>query len=1720
MTFTQPSVLGDALKTTLSLPSNLPPGLGSSLTTVGLNPLSLGGRSSAMGTLSHFRSIVFIDAMVSDYGSLVAGTAPGTEVYLLDSSQDAIAQITDTLLGHTNISSLHIVSHGEAGGLNFGSGGLNLANLPQYAAQFQSWSQALTKDADILLYGCNVAQGEVGQALVNRLSDLTRADVAASDDQTGSAGRGGNWTLEVKRGTIDAALAFLPTTMQGYRGVLDDATFAQAQQFTSGSLGTESKTAVDGGGNVYITGSFTGTVDFDPGVGTMNLISVSGSDDIFISKFDAGGNFLWAKSLGGSSVDQGNSISVDGSGNVYTTGIFQGTADFDPGAGTTNLTSVSSYSSDIFVSKLDADGNFLWAKSLGGSSIDRANSISVDGSGNVYTTGIFQGTADFDPGAGTMTLTSAGSNDIFVSKLDAGGNFRWAKSLGGSSVDQGNSISVDGSGNIYTTGTFDGTVDFDPGAGTMTLTSAGSNDIFVSKLDTGGNFLWAKRFGGSGSDTAYGISVDGSGNVYTTGNFTGTADFDPGAGTTNLTSADGPDIFVSKLDAGGNFLWVKRLGGSSSRDIATSISVDGSGNVYTTGIFDGTADFDPGAGTTTLTRAGSDDIFISKLDTGGNLLWAKSLGGSGSDVATDISVDGSGNVYTTGNFTGIADFDPGVGTFTLATGGITNIFLSKLDTTGNFVRAQQVTSGSLGTHSRSVVDGVGNVYTTGNFTGTVDFDPGAGTTNLTSAGSTDIFVSKLDAGGNFVWAKRLGGNSDDGATDISVDSSGNVYTTGTFRSVADFDPGAGTTNLTSAGSTDIFVSKLDAGGNFLWAKRLGGNSDDGATDISVDSSGNVYTTGTFRSVADFDPGASMTNLTSAGDTDIFVSKLDAGGNFLWAKRLGGSSPDFGTDISVDGSGNVYTTGFFQGTADFAYGAETMTLTSTGGTDIFISKLDAGGNFLWAKRLGSSSFDFAYGLSVDSSGNVYTTGSFADTADFDPGEGTMTLTSAGSGDIFISKLDAGGNFLWAKRLGGSSTDEATDISVDGSGNVYTTGSFNSTADFDPGEGTMTLTSAGSGDIFISKLDAGGNFLWAKRLGGSSTDEATDISVDGSGNVYTTGSFNSTADFDPGEGTFTLTAGGLTNIFLLKLSQAPTLTIAATPLSYTENDAATLLDPTATVVDVGSTDFDTGTLTVSYSVNGTADDRLTIHNQGNGNGLISVSGSDITYSGRVIGTFTGGVGITPLVVTFNSDSSPAAAEALFRNIAYSNVSEAPSSAPRTLSIVLTDGDGGISTPANKTITVAAINDTPTVTAPTAIAITEDTPLVFSTLNNNAITISDVDAGSNPVQVSLTATNGTVTLSSTTELTGLTGNGSSSLSFSGTLTDINAALQGLTFATTANFYGTGAIAINVNDQGHTSGAAQSGNGSINITITPDIKLLWRSGATGTTSTGTGENAVWQLDNFTLQNSYYLPTIADLNWQIISSTADFDRDGYTDILWRNRATGENAIWQMNSTGFQSGYYLTTIADLNWHLIATDDFNGDGTADLVWRNQATGENAIWQMNGFVTQTTALITSVADLNWQIVSTADFDGDGKADLLWRNQATGENAIWQMNGFTTKSAFLFNQVADTNWQVAGTADFDGDGIADIVWRNRAMGENAIWQMNSTGLQSSYFLTTVPDGDWQIVGVANLGGESTPDLLWRNASTGQVGIWQLSGFSNVQTYGLLNVPSEWSVKPFVVN
>jgi hypothetical protein len=465
---------------------------------------------------------------------------------------------------------------------------------------------------------------------------------------------------------------------------LTSSTYAQTFQWAKQLGGSSSERGqtvfTDAAGNVYTTGYFNGTADFDPGAGVSNLTAIGITDDIFVSKLDANGNFVWAKGFGGNgaSGDWGYGITVDGAGNVYTTGYFSGTGDFDPGAGITNLTSAGN--TDIFISKLDASGNFQWAKSFGSTSQDIGFSIMIDASGNVVTTGHFFGTIDFDPGAGVFNMT-ASSQDMFVSKLDASGNFLWAKQSVSSIACSARGMTQDAVGNMYFTGIFRGTTDFDFSAATFNVSSvnAGNNDAFVLKLDPNGLLLWAKKLGGTDEDDGFAIALDASGNVYTTGVFNLTCDFDPSASVSNLTSFGAYDSYVSKLDNSGNFVWAKQLGGAGN-DLAQGIAVDGSGNVWTIGYFDAIADFDPGAGVQNLTPAGGSgqDAYYSKLTSAGNFSAALQIGSTGADVGNGITVDASGYIYSTGYFQLTTDFDPGAGISNMTCIGGIDVYVHKM----------------------------------------------------------------------------------------------------------------------------------------------------------------------------------------------------------------------------------------------------------------------------------------------------------------------------------------------------------------------------------------------------------------------------------------------------------------------------------------------------------------------------------------------------------------------------------------------------------------------------------------------------------------------------------------------------------------------------------------------------------------------------------------------------------------------------------------------------------------------------------------------------------------------------------------------------------------------------------------------------------------------------------------------------------------------------------
>ena len=394
-----------------------------------------------------------------------------------------------------------------------------------------------------------------------------------------------------------------------------------------------------------------------------------------------------------------------------------------------------------------ADLSNTYAKNVGGNGVDVALASVVDTAGNTYITGYFEGTADFDPSSTVRGYTSKGAGDVFIQKVNSSGNLVWVRRIGGTSDEHGNAISLDTDGNVYITGYFNGTADFDPGEPTVNLSTSSGANAFVLKLDSNGRYVWAKNMGGNSWTVGNSIAVDANGNVYTKGLFAGTADFDPGAGTANMTAPGGQtyldQVYISKLDASGNYVWAKNFGGNLW-DTGYSLVLDSNANIYSTGYFEGTADFDPSANTANLTSAGSDDIYVLKLDTDANYVWAKKMGGSGSDVGTGLQLDSNDNVIISGYFNGTADFDPSANTANLTSAGAKDVFISVIDNSGNYIAAVGIGSTGDDQANSINIDSSNNVYIAGQFEGTVDFAPGATTRNLTSNGGKDIFFAKFD----------------------------------------------------------------------------------------------------------------------------------------------------------------------------------------------------------------------------------------------------------------------------------------------------------------------------------------------------------------------------------------------------------------------------------------------------------------------------------------------------------------------------------------------------------------------------------------------------------------------------------------------------------------------------------------------------------------------------------------------------------------------------------------------------------------------------------------------------------------------------------------------------------------------------------------------------------------------------------------------------------------
>ena len=433
--------------------------------------------------------------------------------------------------------------------------------------------------------------------------------------------------------------------------------------------------------------------------------------------------------------------------------------------------------------------------------------------------------------------------------------------------------------------------------------------------------------------------------------------------------------------------------------------------------------------------------------------------------------------------------------------------------------------------SLSDIDNEGNIIITGNFSSTMDFDPGEGSFDINPNGENDVFIEKLDSNGNFLWVKTIGGVSDDKVNSIEIDIEGNIYITGSFKNTVDFDPGEAVFEATSPGSSkSLYILKLASDGSFGWLYTHTSHLENGYN-ITINNNEEII-------------------IGANENSNLAFLKLDTNGNLIWSKTIFSSSSIRSNKISIDSNNNIYTVGYCSGDVDFDPGPDTYNSEGIGYFDSFILKIDTEGNFNWAKRYGDWNDCSGKDMVLDNDNNLFVLGTFHGTINFGTPESEIILTTGFSGigaatsDYYIQKLDQNGIPIWAKSFGSSNeSDGAYSIDIDNSNNIYILGGFHNTVDFDPDETSFELTENMNNPGVIHVLSPNGNLISATiiPIGG------TNLKIDELGNILVIGGMLGTNDYDPTETVFNLSSNGGADILYLKLGFCP-------PSITTQNIAA--------------------------------------------------------------------------------------------------------------------------------------------------------------------------------------------------------------------------------------------------------------------------------------------------------------------------------------------------------------------------------------------------------------------------------------------------------------------------------------------------------------------------------------------------------------------------------------
>ena len=857
------------------------------------------------------------------------------------------------------------------------------------------------------------------------------------------------------------------------------------------------------------------------------------------------------------------------------------------------------------------------------------------------------------------------------------------------------------------------------------------------------------------------------------------------------------------------------------------------------------------------------------------------------------------------------------------------------------------------------------------------------------------------------YSTYLGGAGYDAAYAIAADGAGGIYVTGTTGSLGFPAQGSGVNN-----SDQAFVTKFDASGNLIYTTVLAGSAYTCGQAIAVDSAGNAYIAGTTEA-SDFPATKGAWQPVFGGIADAFAAKLNPQGQLIYATYIGGAGQEAGTGIAIDSSGNAYISGYTSSAFPTTSGAA-QTVYGGGFADAFVVKLNpAGSAAVYSTLLGSTGNDEAEAIAVDGSGHACIAG-YTDSANLKT-IAALQPVYGGEGDVLIACLNAGGSaWTTVSYLGGSNFDQAYALAIDGGGNLYVSGTTFST-DFPVTAGVFQSTKTGSYDAFLARLSPGGSAIqYSTYLGGTGSDAATALAIGGGGDVWI-GGYTTSTDF-PVSASWQSSATGSFDGFVSHLNSSFATLLTSSYLGGSSDDRVMgiALDAAGLVWIAGFTQSNNFPVTPG-AIQGAAPAGVNAF-------LSTISPSAYSISGQVTAA---GAPLSGVEVTLGGAGSASSISDANGNFLFNNLQ---GGCNYTLTASLS---GYIFSPASLSFNSLSSNSTANFTANTAYSISGAITLSGAPLPGVVIIVTGASVA--PAKSDSTGSYA---------ITGLPAGGNYTIAPS---------LAGYSFSPASQSF-----------------TGLNSNQSLNFTavaapLPGTTQVIWQDPVSGFSQT-------WYLGGAQGASFMSASTITTKNVWRIAAVADFNGDGYPDIVWQDPKTGASQIWFLG--GPQGTTLLEAVnigASNSWQIVAAADFNLDGHPDLVWQDPVSGWAQIWYLGGPLGIT---VQSAANLTlrnpWNIVGSGDFNGDGHPDLLWQDPISGTVQIWYLTGLLGNELLSAANLTASTSDVVAVADFNRDGHPDIVWQDPKTGVSQIWLLGgSEGMTQLGTAALSGANSWRIVG-----------------------------------------------------